>query len=89
MNGNRWRLHPGLKVFHVVFPPQYFRACLKIETHGQLKQQVTMPIVPVTKESDILTVSGLGFCGQYEDEKNSEKISSLDFFVLFYQEKRT
>jgi len=32
-------------------------------------------------------VSGLGFCGQCEDEKNSEKISSLNFLLLLHPDK--
>ncbi len=34
-----------------------------------------------------MITSGLGFCGNYEDEKNREKISSLDLLLLLSQVK--
>ena len=34
-----------------------------------------------------MPVSGLGFRGNCEDEKNREKISSLDFLLLLCQDK--
>ena len=82
------RLFPGLKFFHVVFPPQHFRGGYKQETLERLKNQVIKPVVPVANDADNKVISGLGFCGQCEDEKNREKISSLDF-SFFLSRKRT
>jgi hypothetical protein len=43
--------------------------------------------VPVSRYLENVPFSGLGFCGNCEDEKNREKIFSLDLLLLLSQDK--